>query len=79
MAKKDAYDRNEDLDLLDVDGFTPVYNINNTFWDTIEKTVPKNTMKFVRFVILQKKINASTNTIVHRRKHAERLISLNGR
>ena len=57
MAKKDAYDRNEDLDLLDVDGFTPVYNINNTFWDTIEKTVPKNTMKFVRFVQKYRDIN----------------------
>ena len=57
MAKNDAYDRNEDLDLLDVDGFTPVYNINNTFWDTIEKTVPKNTMKFVRFVQKYRDIN----------------------
>ena len=57
MAKKDAYDRNEDLDLLDVDGFTPVYNINNTFWDTIEKTVLKNTMKFVRFVQKYRDIN----------------------
>lgn len=57
MTKKDTYDRNEDLDLLDVDGFTPVYNINNTFWDTIEKTVPKNTMKFVRFVQKYRDIN----------------------
>ena len=50
MASKDIYDRDEDLDILDVEGFTPVYNINDTFWDTIEKSVPKNTMKFVRFV-----------------------------
>ena len=59
MAKNDTYDRNEDLDLLDVDGFTPVYNINNTFWDTIEKNVPKNTMKFVRFVQKYRDANIS--------------------
>lgn len=51
MAKvKDNSDHNDDLDILDQDGFTPVYNINNTFWDTIEKNVPKNTNKFIRFV-----------------------------
>ena len=31
MASKDIYDRDEDLDILDVEGFTPVYNINDTF------------------------------------------------
>ena len=49
MAKvKDDLDRDDDY-LLD-DGFPLIYNINETFWDTIEKTVPKKTMNFIRFV-----------------------------
>ena len=47
MAKK--YDIDNDDYLLD-DGFPLVYNINETFWETIEESVPKNTSKFIRFV-----------------------------
>lgn len=39
----------DDIDMLD-DGFKVSYNINDAFWETIEKSVPKNTNKFVRFV-----------------------------
>lgn len=49
MAKvKDDFDQ-DDSYLLD-DGFPLVYNINETFWNTIEDTVPKKTPQFVRFV-----------------------------
>lgn len=49
MAKvKDDFDQ-DDSYLLD-DGFPLVYNINETFWNTIEDTVPKKTSQFVRFV-----------------------------
>ena len=49
MARiKDNNDQ-EDSYLLD-DGFPLIYNINDTFWDTIEQSVPKNTSKFIRFV-----------------------------
>lgn len=47
MTKK--YDIDNDDYLLD-DGFPLVYNINETFWETIEESVPKNTSKFIRFV-----------------------------
>lgn len=49
MAKmKNDFDQ-DDSYLLD-DGFPLIYNINETFWDTIENTVPKKTAQFIRFV-----------------------------
>ena len=47
MAKRFNTEDNEYL--LD-DNYPLIYNINDTFWDTIEKSVPKNTNKFIRFV-----------------------------
>lgn len=51
--------RNESIDLIDQDGIPLVYNINNTFWETIEKTVPKKTNKFIRFVQSYRDANIS--------------------
>ena len=50
MAKKELYDRDEDLDLLDTDTSKLAYTINDNLWDKVEKSVPKNTMNYVRFV-----------------------------
>lgn len=49
MAKvKDNFDQ-DDSYLLD-DGFPLIYNINETFWNTIEENVPKKSAQFVKFV-----------------------------
>lgn len=49
MAKvKDKFDQ-DDSYLLD-DGFPLIYNINETFWNTIEENVPKKSAQFVKFV-----------------------------
>ena len=50
MAKKELYDRDEDLDLLDTDTSKLAYTINDNLWDKVEKSVPRNTMNYVRFV-----------------------------
>lgn len=49
MAKTKVYNPDDDNDMLN-DGFPVICNINDTFWETIEKSVPKNTTKFVHFV-----------------------------
>lgn len=42
-------DVDNENDMLD-DGFPLIYNINESFWETIEKSVPKNSNKFIRYV-----------------------------
>ena len=37
MAKKELYDRDEDLDLLDTDTSKLAYTINDNLWDKVEK------------------------------------------
>lgn len=62
MAKNRAIDIDEDESDMLNDGFPVVFNINDTFWETIEKNVPKHTASFVRFVRNYRDMNAEKLT-----------------